>query len=779
MTSLLRRVSRRPLPSKVIAALSPYCQSVTLFGAVLVVLVWIGTETLIRQQHMALREELRDQANNFSVVFTQSVGHTLSDLDRILKFVRSAHDDNPGADWASIVTRDYVEDRESLQISVLDARGFMISSSALPHPPAPVDLSDREHFRAHLNADQDKLFISRPVIGRVSGKPAVQFSRRIVDAKGAFAGVAVISLDPKYLARAYAGIHGGAGFGLAVVGDDGIVRAGAGPFAPLLGHELPASVAMDGVAPRVAGEGVVSDTDDQIQILRRVEGFPLEVLVSTPGLRSYAAFNDMARDYRIAALVLTGLALLAAASAAKRQHLFEQRIVGLAEKDALTGLPNRVKLRQAMEQVFALPPESRRFALHLIDLDGFKMVNDTHGHLAGDKLLQLVASRLRAVAPSEVLVARMGGDEFALLQPVENFRADSADFARRLIRAVSAPTQLDGVRAGVGVSVGIADAASDATRASQLLKAADLALYAVKADRRGSFKFFEPAMESVMLDRRQFEADLRAALTNNELLLHYQPIVDARSGEICGFEALLRWLHPQRGLIPPLQFIKLAEETGVIVDIGRWVIRSACAEAASWSRPLRVAVNISPRQFFDNDLFADVCGALRDTGLTAERLELEITELAMLSQSESTVTTLEALRSLGVSVAMDDFGAGYSTLSYLRNFTFDRLKIDRAFVVDIETSVQSNAIVTAIVALCADLDIRVTAEGVETPRQFEILRAKGCSEIQGYLISPPASREDIANLLEKAPGERFAADPASPRMFEAARARETHRALAV
>ena len=779
MTMHLRRLAARWLPPRLAEALAPYFQSVSLFGGVLVVMIWIGAELLIRQQHAAIHAELSAQANNFSVVFAQNVGHTVSDLDRILKFIRSARRDNPGAEWATIIGHDYAEDQESLQIAVVDAQGLLISSTSAPHPDSRVDLSDREHFRVHLTPGEDRLFISRPVVGRVSGKPAVQFSRRIVDAQGAFAGVIVISLDPKYLARAYAEIQSRAGFGLAVTGDDGVVRAGTGQFAPMLGRRLFGDDPAEPAAKREAGAMVVSDNEDQIEVLRKVEGFPLNVVVSAPGVGGDVAYTALASDYRAAAIVMTALALFAAGSAARRQYLYEQRIVGLAEKDALTGLPNRVKLRQSLDQILAMPRECRRYALHLIDLDGFKMVNDTYGHLAGDKLLQLVAGRLRAVSPKGVLVARMGGDEFALLQPVEDFRADSAEFARQLIRAISAPTQIDGVKAGVGVSVGIADAASDANRATYLLKAADLALYAVKKESRGSFTFFEPAMEAEMLDRRQFEVDLRSALSNNELLLHYQPIVDARSGEISGFEALLRWLHPQRGLIPPLQFITLAEETGLIVDIGRWVIRSACAEAASWSRPLRVAVNISPRQFANNDLVGDVCGALKDAGLPPERLELEITELALLSQSEATVQALASLRTLGISIAMDDFGAGYSTLSYLRTFTFDRLKIDRAFVSDLETSPQANAIVSAIVDLCGELRIRVTAEGVEAPRQFEILRARGCDEIQGYLISPPASREDIATLLERSPRDRLMGrEPPAPDR-DAPHDRATRRAVAM
>jgi diguanylate cyclase (GGDEF)-like protein len=425
----------------------------------------------------------------------------------------------------------------------------------------------------------------------------------------------------------------------------------------------------------------------------------------------------------------------------------EKQIAHMARHDALTDLPNRVLLRERLAQALVELPRDRQLAVLYLDLDHFKGVNDTLGHQIGDELLKTVAARLRDCVGADDTVARVGGDEFAIIHAGIEHPNDAAILARRICEAVKEPCELHGHAVIGDTSIGLALAPGDGTDPTELLKNADMALYRAKADGRGTYRFFEPAMDARMKSRRALELALRVALANGEFELHYQPLVNLDDRRITSCEALLRWQHPERGLVPPAEFIPIAEEIGLIVPLGEWVLRQACSDAMQWPSDIKVAVNLSPLQVMNQNLVAVVVGALAASGLPASRLEVEITESVLMQNSETTLATLHRLRELGVRISMDDFGTGYSSLSYLRSFPFDKIKIDRCFISGLATGDDSVAIVMAIAGLARHLGIATTAEGVETRQQLQQVKALGCSEMQGFLFSPPRRIEEVTQLF--------------------------------
>jgi diguanylate cyclase (GGDEF)-like protein len=429
----------------------------------------------------------------------------------------------------------------------------------------------------------------------------------------------------------------------------------------------------------------------------------------------------------------------------------------MARHDGLTGLANRVHFRNALEESLKRAARGDTLAVLCLDLDHFKTVNDTLGHLIGDDLLKSVAQRLEDCIRDTDIVARLGGDEFAIVQNGGAQPHGATILASRVIDALSRPYTIGDHVVTIGVSVGIALAPADGTSAEELLKNADLALYRSKEDGRGLYRFFETEMDARMQARRSLELDLREALAKGELRLEYQPLISVERGRVIGFEALLRWDHPRRGVVPPVEFIGVAEEIGLIQPIGAWVLREACAEAAKWPADIRIAVNLSPVQFRNATLVLDVVTALAASGLAAERLELEITETAMLNDTESTLTTLRQLKALGISISMDDFGTGYSSLAYLRKFPFDKIKIDQSFIRSLSDEHESVAIIKAITGLGTSLGMTTTAEGVETAEQLRRLSQEGCDEVQGYLFSkavPPGQIADICIEVERSFGTK-------------------------
>ncbi|MGE5512186.1 MAG: EAL domain-containing protein [Bacteroidota bacterium] len=426
----------------------------------------------------------------------------------------------------------------------------------------------------------------------------------------------------------------------------------------------------------------------------------------------------------------------------RRQN--EARIAHMARHDSLTDLPNRLLLRERLEEAIE---GKRPFALLYLDLDRFKQVNDTFGHQAGDELLKTTAKRLRDCLRDRDTLARLSGDEFAIVQLSATSRREAFALAQRIGGMMSGAVDVRGHQMFVGVSIGIALWPSDGENADELLRSADLALYKAKSEGRGTYFFFEPAMDTLVQARRELELDLRDAVTLGAFTLDYQPIADLSSNDVSCCEALLRWNHPKRGRVSPADFVPLAEETGLIVPIGEWVLRQACADAVTWPEHVKIAVNLSAAQFQGRNLVQMVFNALASSGLDAHRLELEITESVFLRDTELVLSTLHQLRELGVRIALDDFGTGYSSLVYLQRFPFDKIKIDRGFVGRLSEDPSSVAILRAIAGLGHNLGMTTTAEGVETVEQFERVRAEGCSEMQGYLFSKPKSLEELRKFF--------------------------------
>ncbi|PZO02837.1 MAG: bifunctional diguanylate cyclase/phosphodiesterase [Hyphomicrobiales bacterium] len=457
----------------------------------------------------------------------------------------------------------------------------------------------------------------------------------------------------------------------------------------------------------------------------------------------------------------------------EERKIAEQQIAHMAHHDGLTGLTNRTHFHELLRlALWEVANEGGTCAVMCLDLDRFKAVNDTVGHMAGDELLKSVAARIaKRIRPTDT-VARLGGDEFAVL--VRNNPTDEClgKLAQDLICAVGRPFSFAGQSIEVGLSIGIARAPQHGLVESILFSRADLALYRAKAEGRNCHRIFDAAMNETVTRRRELERDLRTALAEGGLELHYQPQVKATTCELVGFEALARWRHPTRGLIPPYEFIPLAEETGLISLLGEWVLRTACNEAASWTRPLKIAVNLSPREFQQVDLPERILGILSETGLQPDRLEIEVTETAIFADTNRALSILQRLKALGISIAMDDFGTGYSSLATLQAFPFDKIKIDRSFVGQVEANPQAAVIVRAVLGLGRNLGISVVAEGVETVEQMRFLVGEACDELQGYLFGKPQPIERFVD----ATGQRHRPD--APLSMAPARKAETRMAFA-
>ncbi len=425
----------------------------------------------------------------------------------------------------------------------------------------------------------------------------------------------------------------------------------------------------------------------------------------------------------------------------------DEKIEHMAHYDALTDLPNRTLFREQIERELAKVAGGEQFALLYIDVDEFKGINDSLGHHVGDELLKAIAGRLRSCLKAGDLIARLGGDEFAVIQSRIGSAADVLSFVTRIYEAIRQPYHCLGHRLSTDASIGIALAPQDGADLDQLVKNADLAMYGAKAEGRRTHRFFEPAMDASARARLTMEQDLRQALVNGGFEIHYQPLVDLHTNEVSGCEALLRWRHPERGMVSPAEFIPIAEDTGLINELGDWVLRMACNEAATWPAHVRVAVNVSPVQLKSDTLALRIAGALATSGLDPRRLEIEITEAVLIRDDEAALSILHLLRAIGVRIALDDFGTGYSSLSYLKRFPFDKIKIDRCFVADIAEASGAPVIVQAVVNIAAASNMTTVAEGVETTAQREMLRTLGCTEMQGYLFSAPKPAAEVRKLF--------------------------------
>lgn len=703
----------------------------------------------ISSEQRAMLQSLKQESSNLGLIFEQNSERTASEIDRIIRYLRSSYErSNNQADWPQLVQEEFTLNRRTVQIAITDAAGMMITSSKMLRPDKPMDLSDRDHYRAHADTggSVDKLFISTPVLGRVSQKWSVQFTRPYYDTNRKFAGVIVVSLDPEFLTRNFSGLHLGADGGLAIVGDDDIVRAGAGIFEPSFAKRLGEDVlAPPDAEDSSGGFTKVSEEDSgpRALIVRKLKDFPLRAVMARSDLPMYNTYLSNRTKYFWGAGIVSGAIILAVLAGIVRRQTYERQLSHLARHDALTNLLNRREFSETVTRYLKDNAPGRGVHILLIDLDGFKRVNDTHGHPIGDALLVVVGQRLQGYVHEGDVVARLGGDEFAIIQKDSSDPESAAALASLLIQVLSEPYLIDGKRIEISASIGIASTQQEFENEDHLMRSADLALYACKNAGGAMYKFFDERMNEEAQARREIEEGLASAIALGQLEVHYQPIFSVDGLAMESVEALVRWRHPEKGMISPGVFIPIAETTGLIVDIGAWVMERACCEIASRSPTLRVAVNISAMEFRSSDVLQSVRKALARSGIDPSRLKAEITESTLLSKDRSTLDQLQQIRALGIRISMDDFGTGYSSLSYLQSYPIDCIKIDQSFVRGIGTGTNSTAIVEAIVRLARAMGMTAIAEGVETEQQLAMLRFIGCAEAQGFLLGRPKPIDEI------------------------------------
>ena len=658
----------------------------------------------------------------------------------------------------------------------VDADGSLLNFSHY-WPPPTVTLADRDYYNALKTNRALTTYFGEPVINRGTGTLTQHVARKVTGPDGQFLGLILGAVELAYFERLYESLALGNDTTILVRRDDGRLLARFPPVDARNGPQINPvepfpEMRRTGQRSSLLHRTSSVDGQDRLMAFHLLQRYPL-VVGTTRTVRSALTEWRKQTSYLVGATLLLELMVLCIGLLMAR-HMRNQRTLSeahagrlraeadarlgyMAQHDALTGLPNRLLFRSRLQEELNRSRRGASFAMLCLDLDGFKDVNDSFGHPVGDLLLQAVTVRLREETRETDTVARLGGDEFAIIQPGAEQPAAAIALAERLVARLAEPFDLDIHQAAIGVSIGIAMLPGDGDDADIALKNADLALYRAKADGRGTFRLFEPAMDAAMQRRSALVRDLRHGLEIGQFELFYQPIMDKHAVRIQSFEALIRWRHPERGLVLPVEFIPVTEEIGLIRPLGAWVLAKACADAMQWPERIGVSVNLSSVQFINGNLLQDVRQALLASGLPPHRLELEITETVLIQNSEATLALLNELKALGVSIALDDFGTGYSSLGYLRKFPFDRVKIDKSFVDDLRLSGDATAIVRSVTSLCQALGMATTAEGVETAQQFDGAQASGCTNVQGYLFSRPVPAAEIPALCEKLQRHRITA----------------------
>jgi diguanylate cyclase (GGDEF)-like protein len=703
------------------------------------------------------------ESGNIAEVLANQLSRSLQGIDiALLEIKQSAEDGDiasPQNFEAAFNSSEFhdalVKTRDGLpqvfHLAVADKNGRVVATTVAWPTPA-YDVSDRNYFQKARDDRDGQLIASIPTNSRINGSRTIVFARDLEDANGNFAGIVFASVNTRYFQDIYGAIQSVHSLLFTLLNPDGIILFRYPDDQDSTGKVLSHKEAWrEALVKGDEGFRILGQADGNIRFvsIRRVPQYPLIVDVSVTESTSLAIWRQRAASIGLGSLVFLLFSIYLLRAIARQVLLLSESEASLAQKsrqlahmarhDALTGLPNRTLfLEKAAEALARMRRNGDTFAVLMLDLDRFKTVNDSFGHPAGDTLLKEIGQRLRAAMREVDCVARFGGDEFAVLQAAApDQKGGVIALSERILAAVTEPYDLDGHRVVLETSIGIALAPQDGDDAAELIKRADLALYRAKVEGRNRYCFFAAAMETQARDRRELEDDMRRAIACGEFELHYQPIVDLVRRQCRGAEALVRWRHPQRGLIAPNQFIPLAEESGLIVPLGEWILRQACADAVKWPSHLTVGVNLSPAQFKHGDLLATLEAALHDTGLAPHRLVLEITETVLLENNAKNLALLREIRKLGVAIALDDFGTGYSSMTYVQMFPFDRIKIDQSFTQNMTHHAADAAIVVAIVGLGRSLDIPTVAEGVETMDQLIALRAAGCNLAQGYLFSRP------------------------------------------
>ncbi|WP_262031169.1 putative bifunctional diguanylate cyclase/phosphodiesterase [Microvirga sp. Mcv34] len=641
-----------------------------------------------------------------------------------------------------------------VRIDLVNARGRVVGSST-PRPMSdPIYIRDTSYYRALSTDPSLTLYLGEPMRISATGKKVLALARKIQDAEGTFLGIVVSTIDLGHLERIYKDHLRTLSLAITLYRRDGVILTHCPVSERALGRRIwlpntPLQRLIGKNIPTIIRDVSWIDRKERVIALHPLAHYPGGLAVSRTVAELMAgrrlesrliAFFAYMMDIGIEAASLLGLrhvrtGILRAASESY-----------LSRHDVLTKLPNRLLFVENLKRTFLAAQRSNTdFALHLIDLNRFKDINDNHGHGVGDEIVQTVARRLRERLRKTDFIARIGGDEFAIIQrPIRN-RQQVVDFIAKIQAAMQVSCTVGNTEIEIGLSIGTAIASTDAKTSTDLMKAADIALYAAKSDSSSGYRLYDANIKDTRAERRALEGALKNAHDNREFELYYQPILDLATNRMWGCEALVRWKHPSKGMISPLQFVPAAEDSGLIGPIGDWILEEACVTAMSWEQPLKVAVNLSPVQFRNRDVFASVTRALEVSGMPAQRLVLEITESVKLT--DEATATLKRLKSLGVSIALDDFGTGYASMSYLRSFPFDKIKIDQSFVRSMLDSSDSRAIIKATIGLAKDLRMSTTAEGVETEEQLNALRLAGASQAQGYLIAKPMPRDAIAAFI--------------------------------
>ena len=737
--------------------------SIAAIVAMVVLTMWTAAAVSIYFSRDAVLAEMKSNAINLTFAFDDEVTHTLDSSDAIMDALairmRAKGSDMNIYAWGkklSIVTGPIIE------AGIITPNGILISSTRAPKLK-PIDLSDREHFRIQLDGKFKGLFIGKPVISRVYNQMVIPISKRVESADGRFIGVLVLLVSPAQLTKLNKSMDLGKDGTITLVGLDDIVRArftkNSSDGLDGIGKSLTNATGTDITRGEYQGFHIGQGSIDDVKRLysfRRVAAYPLVVTIGLgydEGLASWwTIVKTILAVAAVATLFLGALALYLTREITVRRAA-EQKVTQLARTDPLTGLPNRRVFVEALQQAISRALRSdKSFAILYLDLDHFKDINDTLGHMAGDKLLTAVGERLRRSVRLTDVVARFGGDEFAILQSDIRDPADAAVLASKLLETIALPFMIGGNRIQSGTSIGITINDPEKSDGETLLSHADLSLYLAKTEGRGIYRFFTESMDTEVHARVRLADELREAISKRQLFLEYQPQVEIETGRIIGLEALVRWRHPVRGLLPPLDFIEVAEKRGLIGPLGHFVLNEACLQMKRWVdagiAPESIAVNVSAIQFKSPlDLEHEIMSILAETGLPAKFLEIELTESGLMEKTSAQMNVLRRLRATGVKLAIDDFGTGFSSLDYLRRLTIDRIKIAQVFMTHIVTEENDAIIVRAAIGLARAFNTSVIAEGVETSEQLALIRSWNCKQVQGFYYSRPLPVNAITALL--------------------------------
>jgi diguanylate cyclase (GGDEF)-like protein len=734
-------------------------------SALVLTLIWGTTLNLIRVEYNSAEHTAAMSSRELEETYEAQVVRALREIDQTLKLVKYAYEYTGKRNILidlkkqTLLPADLVFD-----VSIVDDKGAIVAST---RPPEMTNVAEQEYFKAQSRVDS--FYVSRPWKSPASVEWRLQFSRRLSTHDGRFAGIVMVAVDAAYFVSGYDPAKLGEHGVLGILGTDGIFRA------QRIGETVSAGDVVDFATVVPATDSAESEVThssnawDGVQRFtsaRQLYDFPLAVIVGLSEEEQMKATlqNRTAYLWRASAgsllliLIISVLGrmnrqLVLSRQSALNEHIAHAaRIEYLAYHDGLTTLPNRSLFSKLLGQsINQAHRYNRQLAVLFLDLDHFKHINDTLGHEAGDQLLKEVAARLKDCLRESDTVARLGGDEFVVLLPELDEEKYVSTVAHKILSSVAKPFTLMGDEFRVTASIGISRYPQDGLDEQTLTKNADNAMYFAKEEGKNNFQFYSEKLNANSLERLTLESGLRHALERHEFELHYQAMTDMRSGLITGMEAVLRWHHPDIGMVAPTRFIAVAEEIGLMVPIGKWVLKTACLQNVAWQNQglprLKMAVNLTLRQFFDENLLADLTKILADTGMEASLLELEIAENLLMRDIEKTMRVLNGLKDMGIRIAIDDFGIGYSSLATLKQFPLDTIKIDRSLIRDIASGTEEKDMTKAIVAMGRTLSMTVVAQGVETKEQAEYLCQNACDEFQGFYLNKPVPAGQVAELL--------------------------------